>query len=85
MKYHERLEQPHTVYRMFDSADQLLYLGCTFKFFDRVGHHLVMQPWYRDITKITLEWYPARDDSDRRRDPAVQQVHTQPRWRRPVY
>ncbi len=52
----EVFEKPHALYRLFDRAGTLLYLGCSMVPFRRLQQHLWMQPWHLDIFRIELEW-----------------------------
>ena len=51
------LVREHAVYRVFDAADQLLYVGCTVTPFTRTKKHM-HKPWAREIAKITIQWLP---------------------------
>lgn len=59
MKHHEKLDLPHAVYRFFDSAGILLYVGCsTNPFGGRFAAHGATKPWAKDIALATIEWFP---------------------------
>jgi hypothetical protein len=47
---------PHALYRMFDAAGALLYVGCSARLCGRLAHHGASQPWHAEISKITVEW-----------------------------
>ena len=58
MKWFEQADLPRTVYRFFDRDKVLLYVGCSINPFTRWTVHLVHSPWVKDITTMTVEWYP---------------------------
>lgn len=49
-----------TLYRAYDAADQLLYVGISDVEFFRLAQHGASAPWAVYATTITLERYPAR-------------------------
>lgn len=57
MKDWEKLDQPHCVYRIYDAADRLLYVGCSMRPFAR-HEVLSYQPWYEATATIKLAWHP---------------------------
>ena len=58
MKFYEKAQLPHVVYRMFAGDGALLYVGCSQNpLGGRISHHGTQKPWAREVTNITLEWY----------------------------
>lgn len=55
----EKMDRPHAVYRLWSAAPRLLYVGCAYRPFGRIGHHFSLQPWYADIATVTIEWHPS--------------------------
>jgi len=57
-------DQPEAVetalYRHFDTAGALLYVGISVNPLQRTGQHLVRAPWVREVRTITVEWHPSR-------------------------
>jgi predicted GIY-YIG superfamily endonuclease len=53
----EKIDEPHAVYR-FWHKNTLLYVGCSFRFPERMMHHSSTKGWYREIDRITIEWFP---------------------------
>lgn len=52
-------ETPHYVYRCFDAAGRLLYVGCSIKPEDRMKEHRLFRTWWTDrIAQIALEGFP---------------------------
>lgn len=43
------------LYRAFDSADRLLYIGASINRFKRVDYHFSHQPWANEIATIRFE------------------------------
>jgi predicted GIY-YIG superfamily endonuclease len=50
----------HVVYRAFDGAGQLLYVGCTSEPKVRVAAHRTSAPWYPQAARWTYEPHPDR-------------------------
>lgn len=48
------------VYRLFDAADKLLYVGCSWDPDKRIGTDHLFKPWGRDIDDVTFEWFDNR-------------------------
>ncbi len=53
----------HIVYRMYDSNNELLYVGCTKNLLARIGSHQSDKEWKYDIKNITLEYFDNRLDA----------------------
>ena len=49
---------PHVVYRAFDDAAILLYVGCTVNFDQRMRYHRGRAPWYQFVAAVTTTPYP---------------------------
>jgi hypothetical protein len=49
------------LYRHFDAAGQLLYVGISLSPVHRLGQHRVAADWYGDIARISIEWLRDRD------------------------
>ena len=47
-----------TLYRFFDSSDALLYIGRTVNPGRRMEKHRDTQPWWSEVTRITMEQQP---------------------------
>jgi len=50
------------LYRFWNDADELLYVGVTMNFVDRMRTHRREQQWSSEITKITIERFETRED-----------------------
>ena len=48
----------HYVYRYYDSADRLLYIGSTYSFSTRAAAHERDATWWPDVTAVKLERFP---------------------------
>lgn len=53
-------DRPHTVYRLFDDAGRLLYIGCT----RELNHRLYMHDGYYNATSIAFRGLVARVESE---------------------
>jgi hypothetical protein len=51
------------VYRLFDAADELLYVGMTCDFDQRIGTHARDKPWWPEVARTTCEWFTSRPDA----------------------
>jgi hypothetical protein len=68
------------LYRLYDAADTLLYVGITNSTEVRFGAHAKTQPWWKDVIRTTTHRYP-----DRRSVLAAEQLAIQcemPRYNR---
>lgn len=64
----ERLQGPCWVYRFYDSADALLYVGVAKTLITRLREHAVcggrFAPWTREAVGFTVRWYPTRPQAE---------------------
>ena len=51
------------LYRMFNRDSSLLYVGISMSFGKRLRQHKKEKDWYQEITHITLQHFPTRDDA----------------------
>lgn len=73
-------DPPTTLYRLFDAAGELLYVGISGNWADRFGHHANHQSWWPHVAKITLEVFPTRPEAAKAEAAAIEQEH--PRYNR---
>jgi hypothetical protein len=66
------------VYRHFDGAGTLLYVGCAKDPDERLRTHRRSSPWAADIAKITVEWHPDRAAALAAEDKAIATEY--PKW-----
>ena len=62
---------PTVVYRIFNSADVLLYVGCTDNLKRRMDHHAKRQRWWDEVSRIETEWHPSRTEAECAEDQAI--------------
>lgn len=55
--------QETALYRWWDAADTLLYVGITNHIGRRTNQHGDEKPWMRDAVRSTVQWYPSREDA----------------------
>jgi hypothetical protein len=55
-----RRDVEHLVYRCRDGAGQLLYIGATNSYSQRMSQHRARTPWWPDVASISTEPYPDR-------------------------
>lgn len=48
------------LYRHFDKDDVLLYVGVSLSAVNRLSQHKTASPWFADIVKVTVEYFPSR-------------------------
>jgi hypothetical protein len=51
---------PQCLYRFYDAKDRLLYIGITVSLFRRWNNHNALKPWWRKVTRATVEHFPDR-------------------------
>ena len=51
---------PHVLYRMFDDADVLLYVGKSCTPGGRMNSHKYTDDWWHEVSRITIEHHPDR-------------------------
>ena len=53
-------EAPTTLYRLYDAADALLYVGITGNLEVRFATHASLKPWWPEVGRRTVELYATR-------------------------
>lgn len=53
-------DEPHAVYRIYDRADLLVYIGLSQRPAIRIAYHRSSAPWRAQISRWTEEWHPDR-------------------------
>lgn len=54
--------QPHAMYRFYDAAGDLLYVGISWSVAQRMASHRRDKPWWQDIVTVKIEWFPNRTE-----------------------
>jgi hypothetical protein len=49
------------LYRHFDAAGNLLYVGIAYNPFRRTGNHSFNADWYQSVCRIEIEWHATRE------------------------
>lgn len=62
---------PTALYRFYDNADRLLYVGITHDIEQRWTSHARNQPWWLDVSRKTVDWHPNRSVAERLEDEAL--------------
>ncbi|AEK07532.1 endonuclease [Mycobacterium phage Send513] len=57
-KYGKTKRKHYTLYRFRDDEDNLLYVGMTRTFINRMKNHAMDKDWWEDVSYITVEHYP---------------------------
>ena len=58
-----RRDVEHVVYRCFDAAGHLMYVGATNDWPQRSSHHRARTPWWPNITTVIPTTYPNRAEA----------------------
>lgn len=53
-------DRPTALYRLFNADDELLYIGISYDPPARFTTHKVMQTWWPEVTRHSLEWKDTR-------------------------
>ena len=56
--------EPTALYRTYDTSSDLLYVGISNNFGTRWKQHAKTQPWWPEVQRLTVEWYPNREDAE---------------------
>lgn len=76
-----RLPDTYVVYRAFDPSGQLLYVGRTKRFRERMTSHRRLSAWWAEATSITIEAYATQVDAAHAERAAI--ANERPRFNRP--
>ena len=57
------MSRPVALYRWYDAADQLLYVGISWILMERTVAHANTQPWWPEIALCRVEWFPTRREA----------------------
>lgn len=64
--------QRTALYRLFNAADDLLYIGITWqRLADRMTDHAGEQRWWHEVHHATALWYETREDADQAETEAI--------------
>jgi predicted DNA-binding transcriptional regulator AlpA len=79
---HPKASEPTCLYRHWSADGELLYVGVSLSVLQRAAHHKHCSPWFREIARIDIEWFPTRGEALRaersaiwREKPRHNQVH----------
>lgn len=59
------------LYRFFDEADRLLYVGVAFAPRERWKVHARQKRWWSEVRTREIEWYPCRAEAERAEEAAI--------------
>jgi predicted GIY-YIG superfamily endonuclease len=71
-KRRKQREKTHILYRCYDRATTLLYVGMTNDPENRFRHHQQVQPWWHQVDHIRLQNLPNREALSRAETAAIQ-------------
>lgn len=57
----DALQEQTALYRLFGSADELLYIGISSRFGQRWREHARAQPWWPEVERQTVDWFASRE------------------------
>lgn len=58
--YSDMVHRATCVYRLYDAADRLLYVGLSMSPHGRFEKHK-RKPWWRDVERTEIEWFAGRE------------------------
>lgn len=53
------------LYRIFNSAGQLLYVGVANRPEERLTSHAGSRRWWHEVAETRVEWHPSREDAEK--------------------
>lgn len=59
-RYERLIDADHVLYRQYDAAGDLLYIGITNEWDRRAGEHGRLSPWWSEVARVTHESFPDR-------------------------
>jgi len=62
---------PVGLYRLFDDADALLYVGIGNRPSRRINSHRSLKRWWHQVARTEIEWHPTRTDAERAEAAAI--------------
>jgi hypothetical protein len=71
-------DQVTALYRLYEDAGALLYVGVCGKWFARVGRHAAGKSWWDQVAKVTRQPFPSRSEALAAEATAIEQE--QPRY-----
>lgn len=84
MSYSHLSNVEHTVYRLYDQQDRLIYVGCTYDLEKRLQAHRRKMWWFYQISRISTETHPNRSEAlkseTRIRDTEAPRWNVESRW-----
>lgn len=60
--YSDMVNRPTCVYRFYDAADRLLYVGLTLNLKQRLSAHR-RRAWWPEVTRQRIEWFEGRREA----------------------
>lgn len=63
--------QRTALYRHFDAAGRLLYVGISLSAVQRLAQHKQASHWFAQIARVDVEWLPSRHDALRAESKAI--------------
>ena len=62
---------PTALYRLFGDDDALLYIGIAKTFGKRWHQHAQVQPWWPEVRRQAIDWFPDRPSAESAEAPAI--------------
>lgn len=75
MKTPEQTDDATAVYRAYGKKRRLLYVGVSRQWVSRWTHHAAMAPFYRDVVRLEIEWFPTRIEALSREREFIERLH----------
>lgn len=71
----EVAEAPTALYRCYDLAGVLLYVGISDNLKARFAQHAADKPWWPEVTRKTVAWHPSRAEAEAAETAAIRAEH----------
>lgn len=71
----DREKVPTALYRLFGEGDSRVYIGVAKSFGKRWQQHAHSQPWWPEVRRQTIDWYPDRDSAEAAEAAAIKAEH----------
>ncbi|HDS1216263.1 TPA: GIY-YIG nuclease family protein [Stenotrophomonas maltophilia] len=69
----EAKSQATCLYRHFNAAGDLLYVGISISIMQRTRTHGYAAAWFRDVSRITVAWHPTRAEAEKAERVAIRE------------
>lgn len=72
------MDIPHFVYSLYNSSDDVIYIGVTGSVAHRMNNHAAAKPWWPEVSRMGVEQFPSREAAESAEKCGI--VSAQPRY-----